>query len=248
MFGKIRDYSSPIVILLSTIAVIGFNVLANILPLNNQYTNTISDKYPTAFTPQGYVFSIWGLIYTLLALFALWTFLKYRFHKNFIDKVVLLHVLSTVFNIAWLVCWHYEQITLSMIPMVLLLLSLIKLYMVVEEHRITAVTKMTFSVYLGWISVATMANAAIVLTVLGFDGLGLSGVMWVSILLVIATLLGYIFLTRYKDKAFYLVIVWAAIGIWFKNPEDLYIFAIVFISVMLFCIRSFLLYLRNPEN
>jgi benzodiazapine receptor len=93
-----------------------------------------------------------------------------------------------------------------------------------------------------------MANAAIVLNFLNWDGFGLSDQAWVSILLVAATALGYYFLSRFKDKAFYLVIVWGSVGIWFRNPEDLYIFAVVFVAIMLFCIRSFLLFLKNNNN
>jgi benzodiazapine receptor len=170
MFSKIREYASPIVILLSTIAVISFNFIASALPLNNQYTNVISDKYQTAFTPLGYVFSIWGLIYVLLSLFAIWAIIKYKFHKQFIDSTVVLHVLATVFNIVWLVTWHYEEIVISMIPMALLLLTLIWLYKLSSEKGIVGITMLTFSVYLGWISVAFMANAAIVLNFLNWDG------------------------------------------------------------------------------
>jgi benzodiazapine receptor len=248
MFFKIKEYASPLIILLSTISVIAFNVLANTLPLNNQSTNVISDKYMTSFTPLGYVFSIWGLIYVLLALFSLWTFIKYKYHKEYVDSVVVLHVLATVFNIVWLTAWHYEEIVISMVPMALLLVTLILIYKRSVEKEITSITLATFSVYLGWISVAFMANAAIVLNFLNWDGFGLSDQAWVSILLVAATALGYYFLSRFKDKAFYLVIVWGSVGIWFRNPEDLYIFAVVFVAIMLFCIRSFLLFLKNNNN
>lgn len=246
MFSKINEYLSPIIIFLSTVAVISFNLLATLLPLNNQYTNVISDKYATSFTPQGYVFSIWGLIYILLALFSFWAFIKYKYHKTFIDDLVILHVLATIFNIFWLITWHYEQIRLSMIPMLLLLGVLIYAYKLATQHGIGGIKKLLFSVYLGWISVATMANAAIALNSTSWDRFGFSPAMWTAALLIIATGLGFYLLTSYKDKAFYLVITWAAIGIWFNNPEDLYIFAIVFINIMLFLLRSFSLYVRKP--
>lgn len=247
MFLKIKEYASPLVILLSTTAVIAFNIIANVLPLNNQYTNVISDRYQTAFTPLGYVFSIWGLIYILLALFAIWAFVKYKYHKDFIDSIVVLHVLATVFNIVWLITWHYEEILISMIPMSLLLITLMWTYRLSARKGIKGITMLTFSVYLGWISVAFMANAAIVLNYLNWDGFGLSDLSWVSILLILAAALGFYLLTTFRDRAFYLVIIWASIGIWFKNPEDLYVFGIVFVAIMAFCLRSFLLYIKNKE-
>lgn len=246
MFSKINEYLSPIIIFLSTVAVISFNLLATWLPLNNQYTNVISDKYATAFTPQGYVFSIWGLIYILLALFSFWAFIKYKYHKAFIDDLVILHVLATIFNIFWLITWHYEQIRASMVPMVLLLGVLIYSYKLVVQYEIKGIKKMLFSVYLAWISVATIAQVAITLNSIPWDGFGISPSIWTSLLIVVATGLGYYMLTTYKDRAFYLVITWAAIGIWFNNPEDLYIFAIVFLNIMLFLTRSFALYVRKP--
>ena len=49
------------------LAVIVFNTLANSLPLNGRGTGELSDIYPNLFVPAGLTFSIWGLIYILLA-------------------------------------------------------------------------------------------------------------------------------------------------------------------------------------
>ncbi len=246
MFKKIQNNIVPIFIVLSTVFVIGFNLLASYLPLNNIYTNTISDKYSTMFTPAGIIFSIWGLIYVLLGIFAIWSVLTYAKNKEIIDKSLLLYTSAAALNCIWLVTWHYEYIKVSIIPMVLLLISLGYLYKFFILSTVSRVIKLVFSVYLGWISVATIANVAIVLNTFQWDGFGISQHSWTTAMLIVATLLGWYMLSRFKDKAYYLVIVWAAVGIWIRNPEDIAIFAVIFFLIISLLLKFFFLYARTP--
>jgi len=202
------------------------NALANILPLNGKTTAEISDSYPNLFTPAGYVFSIWGIIYTLLLIFAVFQAAPKQREKLFLSKIGYLFVLSSIANVSWLFLWHYGQVVLSVIPMFALLGTLIAIYLRLQIGQSNVPLKeklcvhLPFSVYLGWITVAPIANVAAALTAVHWDGWGLGEVTWTILVIAVALIitLGVIF-TR-KDVAFSLVIVWALIGIIVKQIEE----------------------------
>ncbi len=201
------------------------NALSNILPLNGKTTGEISDLYSNLFTPAGYVFSIWGAIYLLLLIFILYQILPKQ-ETKFLTKISYLFVLSSIANIVWIFLWHYEQITLSIIPMLVLLTALIAIYLRLQiGHSDVSLSEklavhLPFSVYLGWITVATIANVAAALTAINWDGLGISEVTWTVLVILIALIitLGVIY-TR-KDVGYSLVIIWALGGIIVKQIEN----------------------------
>lgn len=215
--------------LLTLIAFIGtviINGLANALPLNDRSTGEISDLYPVLFTPAGYVFSIWGLIYLLLAGFSIYQALPAQRDNRRLDGIRTWFIASSVFNIVWLFLWHYDWIPLSLLAMFGLLVSLIVIYLrLVPGRREAGLAEkvfldLPFSVYLGWISVATIANFSIVLYSLGWNGWGLSPVTWTIIMLLVGTVLGGAMLFRNGDVAYTLVLVWAFAGITVRQMEN----------------------------
>src|SRR3990172_8611733 len=204
--------------ILFTIATITVNALANILPFNGRTTGEISDRFPIRFVPAGYVFAIWGLIYLALLAFAIYQVLPAQRDTKVLDEIAPLYWLASIANAVWIVLWHYEFFTLTIIVMAILLLSLILIYRRVQAARQPGAgfhwcVQIPFSLYLRWISVATIANAAQVLYFLNWDAFGLSGELWAVILLVVATLLGFTMLLRERDWAYALVLVWAFAGI-----------------------------------
>ncbi|MEM2873797.1 MAG: TspO/MBR family protein [Nitrososphaerales archaeon] len=202
------------------------NALANILPLNGKTTAEISDSYPNLFTPAGYVFSIWGLIYALLLIFAVYQALLSQREKTFLHKIGFFFVLSCIANISWIFLWHYEQIILSLALMFVLLITLIVIYLRLNIGRSDAPLKerlyvhLPFSVYLGWITVAPIANVAAALTAINWDGWGISDVTWTILVIIIAMIITLSVIITRKDIAFSLVIVWALIGIIIKQIEN----------------------------
>lgn len=206
------------------------NALANILPLNGKTTAEISDSYPNLFTPAGYAFSIWGLIYALLLIFAVYQALPSQREKTFLHKIGFFFVLSCIANISWIFLWHYEQIILSLVPMFALLITLIAIYLRLNIGRSDAPSKeklyvhLPFSVYLGWITVAPIANVAAALTAINWDGWGISDVAWTILVIIIAMMITLSVIIKRKDIAFSLVIVWALIGIIVKQIENQSIF------------------------
>jgi hypothetical protein len=216
--------------LLAVILTIVVNSLANILRINGKYTGELSDNIPNLFVPSGITFAIWGVIYLLLILFALYQardfFKKEKIEMPYLTEITPFFLLASAANIIWIFLWHYEQVGLSLLAMIVLLISLIAIYLRLNigREKVSLKEKMfihvPFSVYLGWITVATIANITALLVTIGWDGFGISDVTWTIIVLCIATLLTLIILYKREDIAYSLVIVWALLGIVIKRLQD----------------------------
>jgi hypothetical protein len=208
------------------VLVIVVNVLANLLPLNGRTTASISDSYPTLIAPAGYVFSIWGIIYVLLLIFTVFQALPSQRGKPFLRRVGALFLLSSIANVSWLFLWHYEQIVLSILPMFVLLFSLILIYLRLQigKSDASAMEKLSvrvpFSVYLGWITVASIANVAAAAVSLDLNGLGLGEVSWTVLVIIIALVITLGVIVTRRDIAYSLVLVWALVGIAVKQSGN----------------------------
>lgn len=213
---------------LSFAIVMVMNYLANALPIAGRRTGEMSDLFPNLFTPAGFTFSIWGLIYLLLMGFTIY---QIRFFgkpaPEFLKKIGWLFGLSCLANASWLLAFHHLQIGLSMLIMLVLLGSLGGIYLRLNIGKAGAsaserwLVHLPFSVYLGWISVATIANAAILLTHLGWGGEPGGGApLWTIITLAAAVGLGLAAIFTRQDFAYALVIVWALFGIYSRRIAD----------------------------
>ncbi|AUD13359.1 hypothetical protein CW734_06220 [Planococcus sp. MB-3u-03] len=204
---------------LAFIAVVTMNALANILPINGQTTGEISDRVPVLFTPAGYAFSIWSVIYFIGYLdHRLLAALEKGVHPS--AKVSLYFILSAVFNIAWLLCWHYEFFIWSITAMITYLLSLIALYLEYGNDERGFTERLPVSVNLGWISVATIANISYVLTFYSWSGWGLSDQLWTVIMLTVATALALHIRFHHSDIPLTLVFIWAFVAIAVRHGMD----------------------------
>jgi hypothetical protein len=217
-----KDMIRQFVVILSVVGAIIVNALANILPLNGLNTGEISDRFKVYFVPAGYVFSIWGLIYLGLIVYAIYQALPSQRQNPRLRASGWWVVLGGIANSAWIFLWHYEQFPLTIIAMLVLLISLIIVYLRLGigiseaplAERLTV--RIPFSIYLGWITVATVANATSLLDYLKWDGFGISAIAWMGIMLaaflVITALMNF---TR-RDVPYTLVILWALAGIAIK--------------------------------
>ena len=218
-----KDTLRQISVILTILATITVNGLANALPINGQNTGEISDRFEVYFVPAGYVFSIWGLIYLGLIAFAIFQALPSQRDNPRLRAAGWWVSLGGLANIAWIFLWHYEQFPLTLVAMLVLLATLIVTYLHLEIGR-SAVSaaerwavRLPFSIYLGWITVATVANVTSVLDFLQWDGFGIAPEIWMAIVLaavlVIAVLMNF---TR-RDVAYAAVILWALAGISVKH-------------------------------
>jgi benzodiazapine receptor len=209
-----------VVAVLATIVV---NALANILPLNGLNTGEISDRFKVFFVPAGYVFSIWGLIYLGLIGFAVYQALPAQRENPRLLRMGYLFALSCAANIAWLFLWHYEQFALTLVAMFALLGLLIAIYLVLGIGKTSVsngekwLVRLLFSVYLGWISVATIANVTSTLDYVQWSGWGVSAQAWAVIMLVVGVVVAGLMAFTRGEVAFLLVLVWAFAGIGVKQ-------------------------------
>jgi len=212
---------------LAAIFTIIVNGLANILPIGGKYTGELSDNIPNLFVPAGITFAIWGIIYILIIMFVIYLakdmFKKEKTSKPFLEKISLFFILASLGNIIWIFLWHYEQIGLSLLAMILLFVSLLAIYLKLNIgiDKVSIKEKIfihvPISVYLGWITVATIANVTAVLVTINWDGFGISEEIWTILVLIVATIITIIMLTKRKDYAYSAVIIWALIGIFLKR-------------------------------
>ena len=212
-----------VIAFLATIAV---NALANTLPINNKTTGELSDNYPNLFTPAALTFSIWGLIYFLLLVFIIYqTGILSRRNKdemNIIKNINFFFVLSCIGNIGWIFLWHYELVFLSVLAMFVILYSLVTIYLIIYKSKPLNLkqklcVKLTFSIYLGWITVATIANITAALVDLGLIEYGVPGQIWTITAVAIAVIITLYVLHRYNDIAYSFVPLWALTGILIKH-------------------------------
>jgi len=212
---------------LAFISVIIVNALAGGTTLiGGQTTAAVSDKYSTLITPAGYVFSIWGVIYLLLALFIIFQALPGEKNRELREKIGFLFIISCLLNIVWIVLWQYEYLIFSVIIIFLLLLSLIMIYLRLEIGKSRAslrekiAFRLPFSVYLGWITIASIANVATALVSAGWDGFGMSPESWALIIVAVALLITILVLWTRRDIAYGLVVIWAFAGIAVKQSAN----------------------------
>lgn len=199
--------------------VVVLNGLANALPINGQTMPEISAKYPSLFTPAGFTFSIWGVIYLALLLFVVYQALPSQRDNQTIAGISRLFQLNCVANASWIVAWHYDLLAVSLLIMLILLVTLILIYRaLLDEVRNASIAQrlllhFPFSLYTAWIVVATIANLSIVQTGNGWDNMGLTAVSWTLLKLALAGAIAATVVLRYGDVVFVLVIAWAAYGI-----------------------------------
>lgn len=229
--------------LLFFLGVIAVNILSVTLPLGGNTTGEISDKYHTYLTPAGYAFSIWSLIYVLLAGFIVYQLRSYTGSRDSVRSIGIWFVLSCVFNMGWLFLWHYLYIELSVAAMVLLLITLIVIYR--KTRSITSPTtgekflvKLPFSIYLGWISVATIVNVSTVLEKNDWNGFGLSDTSWAVIMLCVGALLAIAVSFPYRDFIFPLVFSWAFLAIALEHRDTGNVFLTASIAAGLLLVYS----------
>jgi hypothetical protein len=201
------------------------NYLAVSLPLGGQTTAEIANRYPIYFLPANFTFGIWSVIYLALGVYVVDQARPSQRDNPLHRRIGYLFAISCVANVSWLLLFQNLQFGASMVAMIVLLAVLIAIYLrlgigtaPISPSAWLRIT-LPFSLYLGWISVATIANASYILYDLGWDGFGISGAMWAAIMLVIAAGLTTAVIVRNRDIAYTLVICWAFAGIAIKQAS-----------------------------
>jgi hypothetical protein len=205
------------------------NMLANLIPIGGKNTGELSDALPNLFVPAGITFSIWGVIYVLLGIFSFYQardlFKKEKIDMPYLDKIGWFFVIANAANIVWIFLWHYQLVPLSLIAMIVLFLALLMVYLRLDIARSEVsrnekiALQWPISVYLGWITIATIANVTAVLVYFNWDGFGISESIWTILIISTAVIITLGVLLTRKDIIYALVPIWASLGIVIKRID-----------------------------
>ncbi|MFC1953432.1 tryptophan-rich sensory protein [Chloroflexota bacterium] len=216
--------------LIGFIGTVIVNGLSSALPINGKTAGELSDQYPNLFVPAGLTFSIWGLIYILLTIFVMYGLIIIIRNKeeesSVISNIGILFFISCIANIGWIFAWHYEFVQISLVLMITLLVTLIAIYLRLRvgnsDSRKTEkyLVHLPFSAYLGWITIATIANVTALLVYSNWDTFGLGEPFWAIAVIIIGVGITLSVLFIRKDIFYSLVVDWALLGILLKRLAD----------------------------
>ena len=242
---KSADRLRQILVLVATLVTIAFNGLSQSLPIGGRTSAEVSNTYTTFFTPANYAFSIWGVIYLLLLGFALYQALPAQRENVHARKIGGLYLLTCALNCTWITVFQSNLIPLSFALIVAFLVTLIAIYRRLDVGRAPVsrsdrwLIQLPFSVYLGWLSVATIANGAVLGVALEqTDPLGIAGPTWAAMMLVVATALGAFIVTTRRDLAYVLVFIWAFVAIINKQSATPVVTTTALVAVIVLIVVS----------
>ena len=215
--------------IITFLATVALNYVSNTGAINGNTMSTVSAEYENLFTPAGYAFSIWGLIYLMLFGFVVYQSFA-LFGRERPKKVVSMvggwFIVSCAANIGWIFAWLNGYIGLSVLIMLLLLFSLMmiifrgRLELDDEPLPIIAFFWWPFTFYSGWITVALIANIAAFLTAEGWSGFGISEVVWTIIVILVAGLINLVITWTRNMREFALVGAWGLTAVAVANWNE----------------------------
>ncbi|WP_010680960.1 hypothetical protein [Acetivibrio cellulolyticus] len=246
------------------IVMIVVNVLANIIPFNGMTTGEVANSYQNLFTPAALTFSIWGVIYILLGGYILYQFGFFSkkngtFSKDLIEKIGILFTISSMANTAWIFVWHYKSIGISLAMMAVILLCLIIINIKTGKAELTTREKifirLPFSIYFGWITVATIANATVFLVSIGWNRFGVPDWIWTIAILIVGLIIAGLTMFKNCNLGFGLVVIWAYIGILIKHTsasgfggEYPFVILVLILSIMVLLIAEVYIAVTDKEK
>jgi benzodiazapine receptor len=229
------------------IGMIAVNALANVLPINGLSTGAVANRYPSLFTPAGFTFGIWSLIYLLMTGFIIYAWLN----RNDRETTILLpwFILSCILNVSWILAWHYLMPLLSVVIMLGLLGTLSRVFLITHQteplyDKQWLVAKLPFAVYFSWICVATIANISAYLTSTGWNRFSVRPEIWTVIMLGFAGLLALKIFFQFRSPVVVAVLLWTLAGIYFRWRDSDYVYLISatpIIALMLISVTGYYL-------
>lgn len=221
-----QDRLRQVLVVSGVVGTLTVNALSQIIPFNGQTSAEIANRIPIFFLPANYVFSIWSLIYIGLFAYAIFQALPAQRENPRLRAIGGWFILSCVANCTWLFLFHYNQFWVSTVAMVVLLVSLIVIYRLLRAGSPSIgagerwAVRLPFSIYLGWITVATVANFTYALYSPNSSLLGIPDATWGAIMLLVAAGIGGAFAFLNRDAVYALVLVWSFVGIIVRFPAE----------------------------
>ncbi|MGX7148683.1 tryptophan-rich sensory protein [Enterococcus ureasiticus] len=265
--SKNESIGAKLLVTIIYILMIATNAAAVLLPLNGMTTQEVSDTYPNLFAPAGLTFAIWSVIYLLLAGFVVYQWLKPKAQSILADQKISkklrgIFVVSSVLNGVWLVAWQYLQIDLSVAIMLALLIVLIYINRLLANTNMIkkdyVFVRLPFSIYFGWITIATIANITAFLVDKDIAFLQDNQVVWTIVILIIGLLIISATIISNRDVAYGLATVWAYYGILIKHqaadgwngsyPAIITTVIISLVILIIVCIYELILLFKRKKN
>lgn len=200
--------------------------------INPQDTGEVAAKYENLFSPAPVTFGIWGIVYTALGLFCLYhVIIAYKHDKTHPANTILLRmngffIMVNLAACAWLIAWSREWLLASVGLIFLQLICLViihrrlRIYDPLQPAAFKMAIQFPLSIYLGWISIATIANISAYLTSVNWDGYGVASVQWTVIMITLAVLLSVIMIFAKRNIYFALTVAWGLYGIFLKRKAS----------------------------
>jgi hypothetical protein len=242
--------------LIAIFATLIVNILSNFFPPGGinigEIANTILQG--VLITPANYAFAIWGLIYLGLIAYSIYQFSPYQRGRSTIQQVNALVILASLAQILWVYLFTLQLFWLSVVAMLIILLPLIRTYLLLRSRRFPLsrerkwFAQIPFSIYLAWISVATIVNIASALYISGWNGWGINDSGWTAIMLIIGTVIAAIVAIQKSDFAFTLVYVWAYVAIALRHLANPIIWITALASAIALVALLIFKKIRNPRQ
>lgn len=232
-----KGLTRQISVLVATVATLSVNYASVLFRIGGLSTGQVADLYKIKFYPAGYAFSIWGVIYLALAIYTVWQMLPAQRDNEKLDRVGMYYIYTSIGNITWIFLWQYQYPVLSIIPIVFMLVTLLAAYRDINtgiKPNEKWLLGVPFSLYVGWISVATIACISAGLYSLGWNGFGIADDIWAMIMMIVAFVIVGFTVWKFRDWVWALVYIWAivAIAVRFANIPIIYITAYVCAGLM----------------
>lgn len=224
-----ENFPLKVVAAVTYLIMVTMNALANIIPINGMNTGEISDSFPNLFAPAPITFTVWGVIYFLLLLYVIYQFGIFQKDSDpnkeeLFKKIGIYFSISSVANAIWILAWHYKLIPLSLILIVVVLICMIIINQHTKASKLSLkdnfFIRLPFSIYFGWVTVATIANVTTLLVDIGWNGFGISETIWMILILIVGALITIATILRNKNFFYGLVVIWAYIGIYIKHTSS----------------------------
>ncbi|HCF25641.1 MAG TPA: hypothetical protein DEV81_00085 [Cyanobacteria bacterium UBA11049] len=243
----------PIATAIAILATLTVNILSNFFPAQGlnigEIANTILQG--VQITPANYAFAIWGLIYLGLIAYGIYQLRPTQHSNPTIRRVDILLIVACIAQMAWVYLFTLRLFWLSVVAMLAILLPLIAAYLQlgIGKQRVSRqqrwLVQVPFSIYLGWISVATIVNIASALYISSWDGWGISAAGWTVIMLIVGGVIGAFVATQRADIAFTLVFVWAYVAIAIRNLNNPAIWITAVVAAIILAVMLVFSRMRN---
>lgn len=215
--------------MLSLIVAVFVNYYVNAKKVNVPSISEISSRYTTLLTPAGYAFSIWGLIYIALFVFVIYQLLDIfnkKIDNNFVKDIGWWFIVANIANAAWVIAFTHDQIGLSVVIMLIIFFSLLKVVLHTNMERWDAPVSIIgflwwpVSLYFGWITIALVVNIAAWLVSSGWTGAPFSPTLWAILVLLIVGSIFIAMIWKRSMREYASVGVWGIAAIAVKNWDD----------------------------